>query len=105
MLYAPFEILNYKLGIDKAKRYSNFLRIVILTFTLAIAVILKEKADKYIALLGALLCSPLAYIFPSIIRLKLKPKVERIDIVYGCTFIALGVIGSIVTLVITIETW
>jgi proton-coupled amino acid transporter len=105
MLFAPFEIIEYKLGRDKARRYSDFLRIVIVSFTLAVAVILKQKADKYIALLGALLCSPLAYIMPSIIRIKLKPKVSSIDTIFGFSFIALGVIGSIVTLIITIESW
>ena len=105
VLFAPFEIIDYKLGRDKAKRYSDFLRIMIVTFTLAVAVILKEKADKYIALLGALLCSPLAYIMPSIIRLKLKPKISGLDTIYAWSFIALGVIGSIVTLIITIKSW
>lgn len=105
VLFAPFGIVDHKLGKVHSKRYSDFIRVVIVLFTLYIAVTLNEKADKYIALVGALLCSPLAYILPSILHLKLKPKATTTDKVCGISFICMGVVGSIVTLIITISSW
>ena len=79
-------------------------RVFVVIFCIVCAFFLNEKADKYISILGALLCSPLSYILPSIIHLRINkpPFFER---VLAFIFIVVGIIAGITTFVLAIMNW
>ena len=46
-----------------------------------VAIALKETLDSFLAVLGAVLCAPLAILFPALIHLKAKAKTNGQKIV------------------------
>ena len=65
----------------------NLSRAVVVVLSVYFAVVLANKLDKFLSLLGALLCAPLAFTFPTLIHLKLiatkkNEKVEDIIIIF-----------------------
>ena len=55
----------------------NFSRFIVCISAAILGVALSEKIDKFIGLIGALLCAPLAIMMPSMLHLKLVAKKKR----------------------------
>jgi len=52
-------------------------RFFIVISAVYLAVVLASKLDKFLSLLGALLCAPLAFTMPTLCHLKLLAKTRR----------------------------
>ena len=52
----------------------NLVRGVIVTIAFYLGIMLASKLDKFLSLLGAMLCAPLAFTMPTLIHLKLCAK-------------------------------
>jgi solute carrier family 36 (proton-coupled amino acid transporter) len=52
----------------------NLSRFIVLASSIIVAICLAEKIDKFLGLLGALLCSTLAFIIPTMLHLKVIAK-------------------------------
>lgn len=70
MLYPPIEIAEEWLFKDwpksKKRQWSkNLVRTLIVGFITISTVLLKQKLDKFLAVLGALMCTPIAFILPA----------------------------------------
>ena len=55
----------------------NFSRFIVCITACFIAVALADKIDKFLGLLGAVLCAPLALTMPALIHMKLIAKTNR----------------------------
>ena len=56
----------------KIRRWlKNILRCIVVTTIVFVAVALSKKLDKFVAILGALLCAPLAFLLPTLCHLKI----------------------------------
>lgn len=58
----------------KRQCLKNVSRLVNVTITTVFAVLLAQMLDKFVSLLGALICSPISFILPCAIHLKLGAK-------------------------------
>ena len=57
------------------------------------AIELQEKLDKFLSLLGALLCAPLAILYPALIHLRIIARTKRdVLIDLGLVILALVVL-------------
>lgn len=70
MLYPPISLTEHILFSDwpKSKRRQwskNLVRTLIVGFITIATVLLKQKLDKFLAVLGALFCTPVAFILPA----------------------------------------
>jgi proton-coupled amino acid transporter len=63
----------------KRLRYNlqNFSRFLVCLSAIYLAVELREKMDKFLSLLGALLCAPLAVLYPALLHLVGIAKTKR----------------------------
>ena len=55
----------------------KFQRVVIVVFSVYVALVLADKLSKFLSLLGALLCGPLALTFPTYCHLKIVAKTNQ----------------------------
>ena len=63
---------------SKIKYYSgNVLRLLITISATYFAIELSKKLDKFLGLLGALLCAPLAILMPILFHLKVVAKTKK----------------------------
>ena len=82
----------------------NLLRFFVVATAVAAALVLANKLDKFLGLLGALLCAPLALFFPAALHWKVlaKTNFER-GVDFLIIVISLGIL--IFCVGITINTW
>jgi len=61
---------------DQTKLYwmQNFSRVLVTAAATICAVVLADKLDKFLGLIGAMLCAPLALFFPALVHYKLLAK-------------------------------
>ena len=83
---------------------NNLLRTIVALLTVIIAITIADKIDKFLGLVGALLCAPLAMTIPALVHLvllakTLKAKIIDIALIAG-SFAALGF-----TTVQSLSTW
>jgi len=69
----------------------NFSRFLVCVSAAYIAVQLADKIDKFLGLLGALLCAPLALTMPALIHLKLLAK-TRLQIIIDIILVVISLI-------------
>lgn len=55
----------------------NASRTFVVVSSVYLSVMLANKLDKFLSLLGALLCAPLAFTFPTLIHYKLIAKTNK----------------------------
>lgn len=55
----------------------NISRVIVITVACYIAVELSDKIDKFLGLLGALCCAPLAILMPALLNLKVLSKTPK----------------------------
>lgn len=55
----------------------NLIRLLVCLLATFCAIELSDVLDKFLSLLGALLCAPLAILFPALIHLKVSAKTTR----------------------------
>lgn len=88
----------------KRQWFKNISRGIMVAFTVVIAILLGTSLDKFLALLGALGCTPISFTLPTLFHYKLVAKTKKekyIDI-------ALIVVSLIITVFCTgfcIATW
>ena len=72
----PVEIIVENLLFDgwpksrKRQMYKNMSRSVIVFLVVCMTIMLKDKFDKFLAILGSVTCTPMAFTFPAIFHLK-----------------------------------
>ena len=62
----------------------NVSRMVMVGFVVILTVILEDKLDKFLAILGSLTCTPIAFMFPALFHFKCcaeTPKQKCIDMI------------------------
>ena len=70
-------------GWEKTKKRmwsKNINRAFIVAICCGVTLLLGQKLDKFLSILGALCCTPIAFIFPSLFHLKLcaSTKVQKV---------------------------
>lgn len=81
----------------------NLLRIFIVLVTIAVGILSINRFDTMISLVGCGICTPIAFIFPSIFHYKLyKDKQSRFRNILDIVATILGVTISIVVLIFTL---
>ena len=58
----------------KRQMSKNFSRLCMVATTVAICIGLGAKADKFVSILGAVSCTPVAFIFPAAFHYKMCAK-------------------------------
>ena len=72
----PVEIIFENLLFDgwpksrKRQMFKNMSRSVIVFFVVCMTIMLKDKFDKFLAILGSVTCTPMAFTFPAMFHLK-----------------------------------
>lgn len=72
----PVEIIFENLLFDgwpksrKRQMFKNMLRSLIVFFVVCMTIMLKDKFDKFLAILGSVTCTPMAFTFPALFHLK-----------------------------------
>lgn len=82
----------------------NFSRFLVCLFAIYLSVELKEKMDKFLSLLGALLCAPLAILFPTLLHLVGIAKTKREKLV-DIALLVLAVIVMVFSTMQSISSW
>lgn len=86
-------------GKTKKRQWAkNFNRAFIVAFTCGFTVLLGNKLDKFLSILGALCCTPIAFIFPSIFHFKVCAETniqKAIDL--SIFVLGLGIMGYCTT--------
>ena len=59
----------------------NMSRAIVATLAVILGVALADKIDKFLGLMGAVLCAPLAITFPALVHLKLLAKTRSAKII------------------------
>lgn len=85
--------------------WTSFIRIGYIILIMFLAILLNDKADKYISILGAVLCSSLAFVIPSLIHLRTKENATILDKIVVGLFVGLGIVNGIITTAISIVNW
>ncbi|ORX89619.1 hypothetical protein K493DRAFT_266791 [Basidiobolus meristosporus CBS 931.73] len=111
MLFPAIRIVENALFGKKTGKYSikikiekNIFRAVLCVFTAVVAIGGYSNLDNFVALIGALACIPLAFIFPALFHLKAlatKPWVRAGDI----ALLIFGVAVMIFVTINTLATW
>ena len=104
-LFPPYTILDAWLGERVSVTGSTVLRVLVLAFLQVSAILLNDRADKYISLLGSLLCALLGYVMPSLIYLNLTPDLKFYSKILPCIFIGIGLFGGSLTFVTVVLNW
>lgn len=55
----------------KRQLYKNIHRTVVVIFTIVVALLMGDHLDKFLSLLGALACTPAAFVLPTMFHYKL----------------------------------
>lgn len=82
----------------------NISRSMVVAAAVVLAVVLAEKLDKFLSILGALLCAPIAFTVPALchfVVLAKTPKEKLIDI----SIIAISFVLLVVCTIQGIESW
>jgi len=83
-------------GWEKSKKrqtLKNLNRLMLTLFITLFTIVLGQKIDKFLAILGALSCTPVAFLCPALFHLKLAARTnteKNVDIFIIC--IALGIV-------------
>ena len=104
LLFPPSTILDSWIG-NIPIWASNLLRVTILAALILLAVGLADKVDKYISIVGSVLCSMLAYILPALIHYQLTPDISFAGKASSLVIVVVGVFVGILNLVIAIQQW
>lgn len=54
----------------KRMMLKNVVRVIVVAISVVFTIALKKKIDKFLSILGAVACIPIAFIFPSVFHLK-----------------------------------
>lgn len=77
----------------KRKWFKNLNRALMVVFTIIVSILMADQLDKFLALLGALGCTPIAFTLPTLMHLKLCNPSKRMimwdKIVIGVSFFIL----------------
>ncbi|EGP88774.1 unnamed protein product [Zymoseptoria tritici ST99CH_1A5] len=82
----------------------NGLRSAMMLLCGVIAILGASDLDKFVSLIGAFACVPLVYIYPATLHLKGVAE-SRLDKIYDCLLIALGVGTMAYTTTLTLKQW
>ena len=99
MLYPANRILESYVfaGWAKTKKRQwskNFSRTVMVAITVLVTIGLKDKADKFLSILGSVSCTPVAFIFPAAFHYKVCAKTRSqqiIDLSLVFLWVGLGI--------------
>jgi len=105
LLFPPFAMIDNWTGEKVPEMVSNFIRLSITALIVVAGYFLNDKADKYVSLLGSVLCAPLAYIYPSIVNICLNRDSSLFGKILSWVFVVLGILAAVYTFKIAIENW
>ena len=60
---------------------NNLLRTIVVVLTVIISITIADKIDKFLGLVGALLCAPLAMTIPALVHLILLAKTFKAKLI------------------------
>lgn len=60
---------------------NNLLRTIVVVLTVIISITIADKIDKFLGLVGALLCAPLAMTIPALVHLILVAKTFKAKLI------------------------
>ena len=60
----------------KRQWFKNLTRTLLVGFTVVFTMSLGDKMDKFLSILGALCCTPIAFTFPALFHLKVAAKTK-----------------------------
>ena len=83
----------------------NGIRVFIVVMAIGLSILLNDKADKYMSIVGAIFCAPVAYIMPSLVHLRTKKNLQWYDWVLGVGFVALGLVIGVFCTALAIINW
>jgi amino acid permease len=76
---------------SKARTWlKNFMRFIIVLLGVVSATLLAAKLDKFINILGALLCAPIAFIMPTLVHMTLVAK-TKMDMTKDIIILAISI--------------
>ena len=109
VIYPAFQVIEHylfhKWPKSKKRMWSkNIVRVLVISFTIVIALILDKKLTKFISLIGGVACVPITFSLPTIFHYKICAKTtkqKRIDI----ALFILSIIIAIFCTVFCIVTW
>ena len=81
------------------------IRIFFVIAAIGLAIVFNEKADKYMSIVGAIFCAPVAYIMPSLVHLRTKKNLQWYDWILGVGFVALGLVIGVFCTALAIINW
>ena len=82
----------------------NFQRFLVVFVGVYFAVELAHKVDKFLGLIGALLCAPLALTLPALLHLKLIAKTKRAKL-FDLFILVISVVVLVFSTYQSLETW
>lgn len=88
----------------KRRFAENYSRLIVVVTAVFAAVVLADKIDKFLGLVGALLCAPLALLMPALIHLILLAKSKR-DKIEDVLLIVLALCVFCFSTIQTIQSW
>lgn len=89
----------------KKRQWSkNLYRTLMVLFTMCVSCSLHTTLDKFVSLVGALCCVPIAFTLPTMFHLKLLAK-TRCQIIFDYILIVVSIMMMIFSSVFTILTW
>jgi proton-coupled amino acid transporter len=83
----------------------NFVRWIIVIVTVAASYLLGNRVHIFIMILGSALSSPLSYIIPAVIHLKLSSNLAVWEYILVYLFVFIGIIGGLINTLSLIYNW
>ena len=100
VLYPAFKIIDQYLHIDGVK--SNCIRVGLVIAVAGAGYLARDSLGLCVSIIGGLFCAPLAFIFPSIIHLKLMVKNTK-ERIAAWAMIILGVFFGVTAVISTVN--
>jgi proton-coupled amino acid transporter len=82
----------------------NASRVMVCILAAYCAIELQSKLDKFLSLMGALLCAPLAILYPALIHLGIIAKNKR-DVIIDLALVVLALVVLVFSTMQSIESW
>lgn len=103
-LYPSFTKIDDLLGHNSYWK-CNFLRWAIVILTVTASYLLANHVHLFIMIVGSALSSPLSYIIPAVIHLKLSASLAVWEYILVYLFIFIGIIGGLINTLSLIYNW
>lgn len=104
LIFESYVYKNFKEKSFRRTVYKNITRALFVLVALYLAIELASKLDKFLSLLGALLCAPLAFTMPTLCHLKLCAKTKR-DKIIDISIVVFSFVILVFCTIQSIESW